>query len=89
MEEILLKGCLKVVKNLVEVLAEDGVGYCHEFSNGITTIPWSDFKSECWGDTGDVYDKGIGIVAIQVYAAGQADAQVSFNYCIADLTPAD
>jgi hypothetical protein len=72
----------------IELAAEDNAAYCVEFSNGQATLDWGNFRTDCWTSGGTVYDKGIGILSVKVYAAGLNTSTASFDYCIRDLSPA-
>ena len=71
----------------VELMGEDGQAYCMEFSNGAGNFSWSSFQTNCWDGSGTAYTTGIGIVKVQVYAAGTASGATEYSYCIDDLYP--
>lgn len=73
----------------VELMADDGTIYCVELSNGTNSLSWNQFVTECWSSGGTTYDTSIGFSSIQIYAAGDENAVVEFDYCVADMYPSD
>ena len=66
--------------------------WCADIPGGMGsgTIPWSDFRTECWVTTGTVYDpmaNPISQVAVQVPASSNM-SQTLFDYCVIHLGPA-
>ncbi len=74
----------------LELSGSDGNSYCaDDITTGGVTIPWSSFRTECWGADGTAYDPSTSFSAIQLSAPGDMNQAVSFGYCLSELYPAE
>jgi hypothetical protein len=71
----------------LDLIGADDNRYCTEIRSGASSLPWNDFATECWGDSGTRYNPSMGIRSINLYAPGNIYRQVSFDYCLNDLHP--
>lgn len=52
------------------------------------TIPWGDFRTECWGNDGAVYD-GEPITAVVVLVPGNETDTVDYDFCVNSVGPSE
>src|SRR5690606_11364363 len=71
----------------LELGTADGTSYCTDLTGTAATIPWSSFKTECWGTAGVAYNPSQAITQVQLYAPGDANSAVHFDYCLDKLEP--
>ncbi|MBN2340355.1 MAG: hypothetical protein JXX29_00235 [Deltaproteobacteria bacterium] len=64
-----------------------GGGFCALLSGGRQSIPWSSMKTECWNDSGSVYDGQSEIVNIIFYVQGVSTQEIPFDFCVTDMCP--
>jgi hypothetical protein len=57
--------------------------------NQNVVIRWSDFKTQCWNNSGSTYDQSMaGIATVMVLVPGTSQAGgYDFEFCVNDLTP--
>ncbi|MEO5768170.1 MAG: hypothetical protein ABIS92_07440 [Polyangia bacterium] len=59
--------------------------WCANLTGASAMIPWSMFRTECWGATGTAFAAGTPISAVQVVIPSNTTAAVPFNFCLNDL----
>ena len=59
--------------------------WCANLTGATAMIPWSMFRTECWGTTGTAFAAGTAISAIQVVIPSNTTTAVPFNFCLNDL----
>ncbi len=64
---------------------DDEHRWCTEYE-GPGVIPWSDFRTLCWGDEGSAYD-GEPINAVVVMVPGNDTEDIPYDFCIDRLEP--
>jgi hypothetical protein len=57
-------------------------------SSGTVTIPWANFNTYCWGDTGTTYYTGQPLEAVMLLVPGSNLSAVSFSICLSSIGPA-
>jgi hypothetical protein len=52
-------------------------------------VLWSDFKTQCWNNSGSTYDQSMaGIATVMVLVPGTAQTGgYDFDFCVNDMTP--
>lgn len=70
------------------IWGKDGQSYaeqrwCYELGNKTAThhIPWGEFNTECWTNTGIYYD-GAPLKEMQLHAPGDNNNAVPYNFCL-------
>ncbi len=82
-----------IAKNLstnirMELLTAAGDAYCYDsLPAGGVDLTWSDFATECWGTDGNRYDGTAPIERVQIYAPGDANTVVEYDFCIHAMHP--
>ncbi len=58
--------------------------YCYELSPaaGTSYIPWSNFNTACWDDSGSQFSPKLPIIGIQMMVQGDSAAEVPFDFCL-------
>ena len=59
--------------------------WCANLTGASTMVPWTMFKTECWGAAGTAFPAGTAISAIQVVIPSNSSAAVPFNFCLNDV----
>jgi len=76
---------------LQEEVATDDTRYCAPLPAGGTgLIPFSDFKTFCWGDathTSKVFTVGTAVHEVTISIPGNSTADVPFDFCLVDIQP--
>jgi hypothetical protein len=68
------------------ILKAGSAEYCAPATSGVA-IPWSSFKTECWGTTGTALPSGAAISQLMVQINGSdTAAQTVTNFCIDSVT---
>lgn len=57
--------------------------YCAVATDGVA-IPWTSFKTECWGTEGTAFTVGSPVTAVEVVVPGTEAAQ-TFDFCVIDV----
>ena len=70
-------------------LLTDGDTYCAEVPAGGVTLRWSDFATECWGEAGTTYNGAVSFDSIQLYAPGDQNESVEYDFCLNELYPVE
>ena len=71
----------------IQIQAAGGMFWCAKTTGASGTIPWGDFKTECWGTLGMAYDGVVPIEAIQVAVPGAVAGAQTFDFCVLDIEP--
>jgi hypothetical protein len=70
----------------VQIENADGERWCAPVPAGGTgQIPWTEFKTACWDDTGDLYDRSP-LTGAALIVAGQAEER-PYATCLIDIYP--
>lgn len=76
---------------LQEEVASDDTRYCAKMPTGGTgLIPFSEFKTFCWGDTAHpskAFVIGTAVSEVTVNIPGNQSADVPFDFCLIDIQP--
>src|SRR5690606_10227715 len=61
--------------------------WCANIVGGGGFIPWSEFNTQCWDDSGEWYD-GEPLEAAVILVPGDATAAVPYDFCLESLAEA-
>ena len=63
--------------------------YCAMLTDNGDTIPWHDFRKDCWEYGGERYNGTDPLKSAMVIVPGQQNTKVSFSLCLIDIYPVD
>ena len=72
----------------IELITTSGEVYCHDnLPTGCINLTWANFATECWGTSGTRYNGTAPLERVQLYAPGDANSTVQYDYCLKELYP--
>ena len=71
----------------LELLGTDGEIWCAALQTDSGSLAWSEFRTECWSNQGDVYDGSTPLQSIMVLVPGQNVSDTAFDLCIETSSP--
>jgi hypothetical protein len=79
---------LQIQTNETGSVAQVWCAMITQFDQNVIVL-WSDFKTQCWNNSGSTYDQSMaGIATVMVLVPGTAQTGgYDFDFCVNDMTP--